>query len=227
NRTASIELVFSLRVPVDEGDVLHGEAWMVLVLAVRRGPALRLVARVHVQDARGPSTAQRHQASTAADDVGTRVVEHLGGAVERDRERVGTAIERDDASTRDGVDERVCRATLRGAVADDVGRIGHVFEARLRGDGTSPVRIAGSGTVRWIGEGIVDVSPVVRGVTVAPLHTRVGVTSEDTEYDAPPDDATDPLQPHAALIESRSSAREHKESDHFGSAGVRPGSLRR
>ena len=84
-------------VALREVQALDRELWLVLVLAVRRRPDLRLVARVHVQDAPLAGTAEGHLAAAVEHDDG-RGVDHLGGVGHHDRDRVGPAVERDDAA---------------------------------------------------------------------------------------------------------------------------------
>ena len=55
-------------VAVGEGEVLHGELRVVLVLAVRGGPALGLVAGVHVEDAALAAAAQGDLAAAVEHD---------------------------------------------------------------------------------------------------------------------------------------------------------------
>ena len=89
---------------------------VVLVLAVRRRPALRLVAGVHVEDAPLAAAAERHLAAAVDHDLGPGVVADLRGGLHGDRHRVGTAVERDDARRpRHGVDDRGARAARRRA----------------------------------------------------------------------------------------------------------------
>ena len=57
-------------VAVDEGQVLDGELRVVLVLAVRGGPDLGLVAGVHVEDAALAAAAERDLAAAVEHDLG-------------------------------------------------------------------------------------------------------------------------------------------------------------
>ena len=60
---------------------------MVLVLAVRGGPALGLVTGVLVQDPVAAAAAEGHQPAAVDDDLGAVGVHHLGRGVEGDRDR--------------------------------------------------------------------------------------------------------------------------------------------
>ena len=75
---AAVVLGLACRVRIDEGEVLHREPRMVLVLAVVGGPHLVRVAGVHVEDARLVAAAERHQSAAVDDDLGAGVVEDLG-----------------------------------------------------------------------------------------------------------------------------------------------------
>src|SRR5690606_16552472 len=123
NRTAAVVFVFAPRVGVDEREVLHGEARVVLIVAVRGGPDLILVARVHVQDPRLSAAAQGDLAAAVDDDALVRVVSNLRGTIERDGDGVGPAVEGDHAALGDRVDERLGRAALGRARTDDLIRI--------------------------------------------------------------------------------------------------------
>ena len=68
-------------VAVGEGQVLHGQLGVVLVLAVRRRPALGLVAGVHVEDPALAATAEGDHAAAVEHDLGAGVVHDLGGLV--------------------------------------------------------------------------------------------------------------------------------------------------
>src|SRR5690606_37468315 len=57
DRAAAIVHVLSAGVGIDEREVLHGEARVILVVAVRGRPDLLLVAGVHVEDARRSAAA--------------------------------------------------------------------------------------------------------------------------------------------------------------------------
>ena len=83
--------------PCDEAHALDGQSWFGLVLAVRRGPHLRRITRVHVQDPSLPGAVEGDFA-TAIEHDGARGVHHLGGLGHHDRHRVGTAVEGDDAA---------------------------------------------------------------------------------------------------------------------------------
>ena len=104
---------FGLGVAIDEGEILHRQPWMVLVVAMRRRPHLVLVAGVHVEDPNAPTAAQRHLPTTIDHDVGVLVVEDLGGAIERDDEWVRPAIKGDHPTARHRFDERIARAAPR------------------------------------------------------------------------------------------------------------------
>ena len=71
---------------------------MVLVLAIRRGPLLGLIARVHVEDARPPPPLSVTRPPPSITIFGPLSFIIFAGAIEGDRHRVGSAIERDDAA---------------------------------------------------------------------------------------------------------------------------------
>ena len=108
------------RVAVDEREVLHRQAGVVLVLAVRGGPDLRLVARVHVEDPALPGAAQGHPAAAVDHDVRTGVVADLRRLGHDDRDRGRTAVEHDLPAAGHGGDDRSRGAPGRRAVADDL-----------------------------------------------------------------------------------------------------------
>src|SRR5690606_608311 len=68
DRAAAIGIL-ARGVAVGEGEVLHREARMILVVAVRRGPDLRRIAGVHVEDAARATAAQRHEPAAVDDDL--------------------------------------------------------------------------------------------------------------------------------------------------------------
>ncbi len=69
--------------PSGERQVLHDEPRRGLVVAVRRGPDLPLVAGVLVEDAALPAAAERDQAAAVEDDAAAGV-DHLGGPLHLD-----------------------------------------------------------------------------------------------------------------------------------------------
>ena len=104
-------------VAVGEGQVLHDQTRRGLVLAVRRGPGLLLVAGVLVEDAALPAAAEGDQAAAVEDDA-TAGVDHLGGRLQLDPDRVGPAAEPDDPALGDRPHHRARRAAPRRAAAD-------------------------------------------------------------------------------------------------------------
>ena len=105
---------------------------LVLVLAVRRRPDLRRVARVHVQDPALAAAAERHPAASVEHDDGG-CVDHLRGVGHDDGDRVRPAVEGDDPAVGDRIDDSLRRAARWGAGTDhDVGMRG-VDWARLVG----------------------------------------------------------------------------------------------
>ncbi len=118
-------------VAVGERQVLHGELRVVLVLAVRGGEALRLVAGVHVEDAALAAAAERDLAAAVQHDARAVRVHHLGGGLHGDGDRRGPAVEGDDAAGRDGLHHRLGGAARRGAAADGTGRARGVHRTRL------------------------------------------------------------------------------------------------
>jgi hypothetical protein len=90
---AAVIVGFSGGIAIGKGDVLHRQPRMVLVLAMRGGPDLVLIAGVHVQNAGLSPAAERHPAAAIDDDVGVGVVEHFGRTGERYGDRIGTAVE--------------------------------------------------------------------------------------------------------------------------------------
>ena len=129
---------------------------MVLVLAVRRRPRLRLVAGVHVEDARAPAPLSVTLPPPSMTILGPVSLKIFAGLVERDRDRVGAAVERDDAAVRDRVDERARGAARGRAVADDRGRVRDVGRPRLGGDLAAAVRVARGRARLGIRQRIVD-----------------------------------------------------------------------
>jgi hypothetical protein len=118
-------------VAVGERQVLHGEPRMVLVLTMRRRPHLCLVAGIHVEDAALTAAAQGHLAAAIEYDLRAGVVDDLGGRLHHDGDRIGSAVERDDAASRDGAHHGCRRAARWRAAADHAGRIGRVDRIRL------------------------------------------------------------------------------------------------
>ena len=59
DRTATIAIFLAEVRPTVEGEVLHRELWMVLVIAVIGRPHLLLIAGVHIKDAGIAAAAQR------------------------------------------------------------------------------------------------------------------------------------------------------------------------
>ena len=98
-----------------EMKALDRELRAVLVLAVRRRPDLRRVARVHVEDATLAGPAERHPAAAVEHDDGGSV-DHLGGVGHDDGDRVRPAVEGDDPAVRHRIDNRLRRAARRRAV---------------------------------------------------------------------------------------------------------------
>src|SRR5690606_16705964 len=91
-----------LGVPVDKGQVLHGEAGVVLVVAVRRRVALLLVAGIHVENSRLAAAVERHLAAAVERHDRIRSVSHLGRLVHRDGDWLRTTIEDNHAASSDG-----------------------------------------------------------------------------------------------------------------------------
>ena len=114
------------RVAVDEREVLDGEPGMVLVLAMRGGVHLGLVAGVHVEDAALATAAQRDLAAAIEHDLRPGVVADLGGGGRRDGDQVGAAVEGDDPAGRHRVDHCARGAAGGAAVADDPVRVRRV-----------------------------------------------------------------------------------------------------
>ena len=144
------------RVAVGEGEVLHGEPRVVLVLAVRGGPALRLVAGVHVEDAALAAAAERDLAAAVEHDLGPVGVADLRGRGHRDGDRVRPAVERDDAAGARPPSTTAAEVQLAGgAVADHPGRAARCpppaprpAPARRR-PGCRPAGEAAAVAVRW------------------------------------------------------------------------------
>ena len=122
------------RVAVGEGQVLHGEPGVVLVLAVRGGPDLGLVAGVHVEDPALAAAAERDLAAAVEHDLRPGVVADLGGGRHRDRDRVRPAVERDDPAGRHRLDHGGRGAAGGRAGADDPVGVGGVDRAGLGWD---------------------------------------------------------------------------------------------
>ncbi len=167
---AAVVLGLVLGVAVDEGQVLHGQARVVLVVTHGRGPALIGVARVHVQDAGGAAAAEGDQAAAVDDDVGPGVVEDLGRAVEGDGHRVGPTREGDDAAGGDRGDERVAGAAGRGAVANHGAWAGAVGGGGLGWDGATPGRVTRRRAAARVGDGRVSATATI---TAAAATTAV------------------------------------------------------
>ena len=111
-------------VAVGEDQVLHGQPRVVLVLAVRGGEALPLVAGVHVEDAALAAAAERHLAAAVQHDLRAGRVLDLGGPGHRDGDRGRPAVEADDPARRDRRDHRVGGATGRRAACRSPGSAG-------------------------------------------------------------------------------------------------------
>ena len=120
-----------------------------LVVAVRRRPHLRRVARVLVEDPAPAGAAERHQAAAVQHDPGARIA-HLGGRAHGDRDRMGPAGEADDAARPNRGDDCGRGAAGRRAAADDVVRMGRVHQPARGGDryGMGTPRAAAAGAAR-------------------------------------------------------------------------------
>ncbi len=178
DRSAAVELGLAARVPVHKGQVLNREPGVILVLAMGRGPHLRLVTGVHVQDAGCPTPRKGHQAAAIDDHVRVLVVEHLGRLRERNGSRLRTTIENNDPALGHGLHHRLPSAALRGAIPDNRLRVGDVLQAGLRRDGAVAV-----GPARWR-----PLCPVMVGVHVP----AVVVCVENIVIGAPAVVATSP-----------------------------------
>ncbi len=117
HRTAAVGIE-SHRVAVGERQVLNGEAWMVLILAVWRRPHLGTITRVHVQDSPCPGAGQRYEPTTVDDDLGSGVVEDPRRRAHDDRVWFGTAVESNDASGCHRRNDGGRCATGAGSIAD-------------------------------------------------------------------------------------------------------------
>jgi hypothetical protein len=91
-----------------------------------------------VEDPVLAGAAEGDLAAAVDDDLGAGVVEDLGGAIEGDGDRVGAAVEGDDAAGRDRGDEGVGGAAGGAAVADDAAWVRDVGEAARRRARRSP-----------------------------------------------------------------------------------------
>src|SRR5690606_29172651 len=111
------------RVAVGEGEVLYGQPRVVLVLAVRGGPALRRVTGVHVEDAALATTAQGDQAAAVQHDLRPVRVDDLRGLGEGDGHRPRPAVEGDDAAGGYRRHHRLGGATRRRTVAHHLVRV--------------------------------------------------------------------------------------------------------
>ncbi len=101
-----------------------------------------LVAGVHVEDAALAAAAERDLAAAVDDDLWAGVVEDLGGLGQRDRDRVGATVERDDAAQGDGVHDRLRRAARRSARANDWSGFDTSSSIAVRRDRVGAGRIA-------------------------------------------------------------------------------------
>ena len=137
--------VLTLGVAVDEGQVLHRQTWMILVLTMGRRPYLRSVARVHVEDAPVPHAAERHESAAVDHDLGPGVVDNLGGGRHLNRQWGWTTIERDSPALGNRCHNRGGGAALRSAVANDVIGMGGVDGLGLDRHRRGAVRVAS----RW------------------------------------------------------------------------------
>lgn len=93
-------------VAVDEVEVLHSQSRMILILAVRSGPNLGLVACVHVENSSIASAGQGDQSASVDHDVRIGVVTDLGCFVHHDRDGIGPAVEDDGSALCHGSNKR-------------------------------------------------------------------------------------------------------------------------
>ncbi len=125
--------VVARRVAVHEREILYREGRRVLIVAVAGGPHLPFVARVLIENADAPATAERDLSAAVDHDLGPLVVEDLRRAVNRDDDRRGPTIEGNDPTERDGGDERVRGAACGCPSPDDGRRVRNALEQRLGG----------------------------------------------------------------------------------------------
>ena len=93
------------RITLSEREVLNGELWMVLILAMWGRPHEVGIARIHIEDPGRAASAERNQPATVDHDLWAGVIEHSGGFRHHDRIRIRPAIERNDSPESHGFDD--------------------------------------------------------------------------------------------------------------------------
>ena len=101
---------------------------MILILTMRRGPHLVLVAGIHIEDSTAPSPTEGDQPSAIDHNFRPGVVEHLGRFHERDGDRIRPTVEGDDAALCNGIDKRSGGAAGRRSVADHSRGAGNILK---------------------------------------------------------------------------------------------------
>src|SRR5690606_23325901 len=106
-----------LGVYVGEGNDLHGEPGMILVVAMWSGIALRFVAGVHVEDKRLSGRAQSNESSPINHHHVVRIVDDLSGLAHRNGMGGISTVKDDHSSLGYRRDHCLTCAALGGAVA--------------------------------------------------------------------------------------------------------------
>lgn len=107
-------------VSVDKREVLDGKRRMILILTHRSRPHLGLVAGILIKNSDVSRAAQCHFVAAVDDDFGPGIIEYFRRAVEFDDDWFGTAVERNDPTFGDSIDECISRATFGRTRSNDV-----------------------------------------------------------------------------------------------------------